>query len=313
MAAIYHRGRCGEVGALKGYYAYAFYKLGDLHRAFSLSEQIGSQAPRGLRFYQALVAFDTRHYSKGAESACALSGRTAVHFCELSRKLSRLAKTFHKETGLPMFYYSDISREDAEDLQRAMEGAIREEASLLHLLVPLSSITAWVMPDALFDQVLREKQAEAMSLNSHIFLRHPRDQRRAYTLSATIRHELVHAILYASLHAEIPTWLNEGLAQVISSEGYPESAKAALKKARQKGELYSLAQLGKPWEEQKLNLQLAYAESREVVRYLVEKWGYVQLQQYLELLRSASDSQAAFMAVFGMDFSTLLKQALGQG
>ena len=123
-------------------------------------------------------------------------------------------------------------------------------------------------------------------------------------LSAVLRHELVHSLVWAKTRARCPAWLNEGLAQVL--EG------ASVKGNQRLAELWMASQL-LPWpglEDSFVHLgpglaSVAYAKSLAATEFLVRRHGMHELERLLDLLAEGQPIEAALNSVYRLDYRAL--------
>jgi len=94
-------------------------------------------------------------------------------------------------------------------------------------------------------------------------------------LGRQVPHELTHLLVYQATgdqYRNVPNWLNEGLA--VNNEAQPDpDLLAALKAARESGDLIPLAVLCRPFLLDRAQAALAYAESASVVSYIRDHYG----------------------------------------
>lgn len=303
---LYEKSGCHKVKELTGYFSYAFYRENNLALAHQLATNIPLSEKEDFLWHRALVSFEFGDFKDAKNVACGLHMAKARSLCSILSQLVKHLDEFQKVSGkrMVLYYHQAISADDARVMLQAMERRVIYFQDFIKG-PPASMLTVWVMPDSLFDEILQTPQAEAMSLNNHLFLQHPRDLGRARTLSATMNHELVHALLYAKFRAAIPIWFNEGLAQVLSGEEITDELRQAELKARRLSESYPFQILGRPWKDKDLDLKLAYAQSRLAVEHLIDVYGFYPINQYLKLLKHSDDPEQAFASVFGMDYRKL--------
>jgi hypothetical protein len=121
-------------------------------------------------------------------------------------------------------------------------------------------------------------------------------------VDVTIAHELTHVVVHLAtdnLYAEIPAWLDEGLA--MYNEGKLRSGNAqALKKAIRENRLLSVRSLtaptGNPAE-----VNLFYGEVYSVVDFLLKTYGKEKMSLLLKVFKEGSLTDAALMKVYGFD------------
>ena len=118
----------------------------------------------------------------------------------------------------------------------------------------------------------------------------------------TIAHELTHVVVGLATenpYAEIPAWLNEGLA--MYNEGELRSGNAqALKEGIRENRLLSVRSLtaltGNPAE-----VNLFYGEVYSVVDFLLKTYGKEKMRELLKVFKEGSLPDDALMEVYGFD------------
>ena len=130
-------------------------------------------------------------------------------------------------------------------------------------------------------------------------------------LERNLRHELTHSFVHWLSSGRCPTWLNEGLAQLLE----PRSAAMY---ARQLGPMfldrkaipfsalqYSFTRLNP------LQAEMAYAESLSAVEYLQGRYGMSEIVRMLRNIGSGVEPETALTNSTGMDYS-VLAQRIGE-
>ncbi len=118
----------------------------------------------------------------------------------------------------------------------------------------------------------------------------------------TIAHELTHVVVGLATenpYAEIPAWLNEGLAMYNEGELRAGNAKA-LQKAIRENRLHSVRSLtsapGNPEE-----IDLFYGEAYSVVDFLLSTYGKERMSELLKVFKEGSLTDDALLKVYGFD------------
>jgi hypothetical protein len=129
-----------------------------------------------------------------------------------------------------------------------------------------------------------------------------------YDEHGTIAHELTHLavrrLTFNCVGADLPTWLNEGLAE--RGEGPASSdAKAEVTAALDAGRLDSLPSLAGSFSAYNAQAQVQYAQSQLVVHFLVEEFGAEKLDQLLAEIGKGTAIDAAMESVYGFDSAGL--------
>ena len=118
----------------------------------------------------------------------------------------------------------------------------------------------------------------------------------------TIAHELTHVVVGLATdnpYAEIPAWLNEGLAMYNEGELREDNAKS-LEKGIRENRLISVRSLtsatGNPVE-----VNLFYGEVYSVVDFLLKSYGKEKMSELLKVFKEGALADDALMKVYGFD------------
>jgi hypothetical protein len=122
-----------------------------------------------------------------------------------------------------------------------------------------------------------------------------------------VGHELTHLVvnqLTFNPYNDLPTWLDEGLAMV--SEGALEvQFTSALSQAKSQNKLISVRSLASPFSAYAGESVLAYAESYEIVKYLIDAYGQKKMFELLGTFEQGSGYDEALYKVYGFDMDGL--------
>jgi hypothetical protein len=128
-----------------------------------------------------------------------------------------------------------------------------------------------------------------------------------------ISHELTHLVVYQATQNPYngpPPWLDEGLA--MFSEGDLEyQFSSALEDAEKYGEFISIQSLSSPFSAYADQAVLAYAESYEIVKYLIGEYGREKMFELLSIYRQGAGYDEALKTVYGFDMQSLNTQLQG--
>src|SRR5215216_6599085 len=132
----------------------------------------------------------------------------------------------------------------------------------------------------------------------------------------TVVHELTHVLVghfTFSCLGDVPQWLNEGLA--VYSEG-PLSAQfqAPLNEAIQNNTLFSLRIISGNFSEEQSRVDLSYAESHSIVKYLIDTFGKDKMTALLVAFRDGATPDEALLQTYGFNLDGLesqWRQAIG--
>jgi len=106
---------------------------------------------------------------------------------------------------------------------------------------------------------------------------------------------------------DIPTWLNEGLAQYAEGE-MEEYQYEILNRAIEEDELISVRSLGSGFPADPEQARLAYAQSLSLVSYLVDTYGWSDMREILAIFKESSTYDNALQKVYSFNISGLEEQ-----
>jgi hypothetical protein len=122
-----------------------------------------------------------------------------------------------------------------------------------------------------------------------------------------IAHELTHLVINQvtfNPYNSLPTWLDEGLAMVAEGDLEPEFV-AIFSEARNNNTLISIHSLASPFSAITELSLLSYAESYEVVSYLINEFGRDKMLDLLNTFERGSGYDEALNEVYGFDIDGL--------
>ncbi len=127
-------------------------------------------------------------------------------------------------------------------------------------------------------------------------------------MARVLRHELTHSFVSQATQGRCPTWLNEGIAQMLEpkSLGSLGSPLAKLFKADQEIPLNYLE--GGFMSLSGAQAQLAYAESLATVEYIRERYGMSDIQRMLERLGQGQSMESAMRSTIHCDYRELQEE-----
>jgi hypothetical protein len=122
-----------------------------------------------------------------------------------------------------------------------------------------------------------------------------------------VAHELTHLVINQvtfNPYNSLPTWLDEGLAMTAEGELEPDFV-AAISKARSGNTLISIRSLASPFSANAEESLLGYAESDEVVTYLINEFGQEKMLALLNTFKQGSGYDEALNKVYGFNMDGL--------
>jgi len=135
-----------------------------------------------------------------------------------------------------------------------------------------------------------------------IYLRSPRIRPgTAAPLEQVLDHEIVHILLGQAFAPQpVPRWLQEGMAQWVSGEYDPEVVDR-LRKGMLGGGLLTLDDLTTGFPVDPMRANLAYAQSADLIVYIVAEHGEAALKQIVHDMAAGKPVRAAFRHAIGGD------------
>ncbi len=132
-----------------------------------------------------------------------------------------------------------------------------------------------------------------------------------------VPHELTHwavgQITFNNYGADLPTWLDEGLATYGEGSLSPDY-EAALNYAIKNNLLISVRSLSSPFSAVPEEAYISYGESNSIATFLIQKYGKDKMNQLLEIFHQGSGYDDALKQVYGFDqdgLDALWRQSLG--
>lgn len=126
-------------------------------------------------------------------------------------------------------------------------------------------------------------------------------------LARVIPHELMHLVVHQAADGasdRIPSWLNEGLAQM--NEPAPNAdGPSLIQDADRQGRLLSLEQLCAPFPSDAGAAELAYAQSASLTRYVRNQYGQRRLSELISAYAGGLGCQPGMEQVLGVSAADL--------
>lgn len=123
-------------------------------------------------------------------------------------------------------------------------------------------------------------------------------------------HEYMHVVVHELAGNRVPFWLNEGLAEMAARE-HRSPALEWLEQARQNEQLFAWAELEAPARQfEDSRVGVAYMQSYDFTRYLVDGYGWFQMRDLLLALGKGASISAAIdqtLGIYAVDYLSLQK------
>ncbi|MDD5494814.1 MAG: peptidase MA family metallohydrolase [Dehalococcoidia bacterium] len=117
-------------------------------------------------------------------------------------------------------------------------------------------------------------------------------------------HLVTHQISFSPYGADLPPWLDEGLAMHAEGQQSQED-RDALVKAIEIGRISTLRSLSSPFSADAEEAYYAYAQSQSVIEFLINKYSKDNINNLLLLLKDGNTMDEALIKIYGFDLSGL--------
>ncbi len=119
-------------------------------------------------------------------------------------------------------------------------------------------------------------------------------------LAHELAHMVTHQLTFSPYGANLPTWLDEGLAMHVEGE-LDSSMRSYLKKAVDKQKLISVRSLSSPFSAKSEEAYLSYAQSQSIIEFLLRNYGKDSISNLLRLLKEGYSIDEALTKTYGFD------------
>ncbi len=122
------------------------------------------------------------------------------------------------------------------------------------------------------------------------------------TVKGTTSHEFTHLLVAEAAgraDGDVPSWLNEGLAEygnIDPTDDYDDALRYGIFTRRLRPLWFQNSFGGKPDD-----IIIAYGQARSVVRYMIDTYGQDKMADLMRALRETRDIDEALMQVYGFD------------
>lgn len=302
--------------AILNFYAALLIKTGNARDALLYAEHAVQQAPDSADAYAVLgyAQFATSHNREAIESwKKSLSLRPDASIQQLLARAQRESSVegnfSERETGHFTLRYEGAQSSEAlrsqilSTLESAYEDLAREFGK-----EPRASIEVVLYTGQDYFDVTRAPSWTGALNDGKIRIPLRGVNYVSSDITRVLRHELTHSFVSQATQGRCPTWLNEGIAQMLEpkSLGSLGSPLARLFKADQEIPLNYLE--GGFMSLSGSQAQLAYAESLATVEYIRERHGMSDIMRMLERLGHGESVESAMRSTIHCDYRELQEE-----
>jgi hypothetical protein len=227
-------------------------------------------------------------------------------------RLAKLAREYSVERNFDragnayfdLRYQDGINPSTAVGLANALREA-RDEVGRDFKHWPRHKLVVLVYTDEAFARVRQGPDWVAGVYDGKIRIPLPRTRSAAAVLKPTLYHEYTHAIIHDLTRNQCPVWLNEGLAEFQESKVRAPSLNL-LRTTTRVDRLIPFASLDAAFKSSDIQVAgLAYQESYSMVKYLVDRFGFVRLSRTLKRLAQGTTWEEAVREEYRLKVSVL--------
>ncbi|HEY7411678.1 MAG TPA: tetratricopeptide repeat protein [Vicinamibacteria bacterium] len=276
--------------------------LGDARAARQAAEGALAVAPDDAR---ALAALGSALSALGDGPGAARAFQRSLELRpdpEVARRMAEVAPAPSQPGGGARFrlrYEGSVNEPLGDEVLRALDGAFAEFARRLGFQ-PDESVSVVLKTEAAFQDEAPEWAGALNDGAIHV----PVAGVRALTprLAALLRHELAHSFILARTRGNCPTWLQEGVSQLLEG-GDPARGDEPSRAALRAGRLKPLITLEAPFQGLEAgDLPLAYAESLSAVAYIVKRRGEPAVVRLLNSLGDGFPPEEALPVALALSY-----------
>ncbi len=233
---------------------------------------------------------------------------------ELRRRLQRVQSESRLDSGLPArkrgkFRVEFSGREEYELSREVFEilDDARKELGRLFDFYPAESLLVKIYNAEHSDALGYGPEWAAAVYDGKIRVRADDIRRGGSALRDVLYHEYAHAVLHYLTRHNIPTWLNEGLAQYAEpGESISLKEERAVRHWLDRGRYIPMARLEGTFVEMDAErAQQVYTESKLFAAFLVEGFGEYKLRSLLRALGQGLDVEEAAREAYGQSMTNL--------
>ncbi len=221
---------------------------------------------------------------------------------------------------ITVYYYGEYVEERAETILEAADEAMTKMLPVLGIapteplrIVSYNNYRHMSSALPFRSQAVREQlQTQGMAFSTErVLLVHGFDA----TVKGTVSHEFTHLLVAEAAgraYAQVPAWLNEGLAEygnIDPTDNYDGALRYGIFTRRLKPLWYQDTFSGTPDD-----IIIAYGQGRSVVNYMIGQYGKEKMVELFQVLRSTLNIDSALQQVYGFDqygLDTEWREAIG--
>lgn len=206
---------------------------------------------------------------------------------------------------LTLFYYESnksIANELMEAAQQALEKLSKDTAA--HLEKPVELYIYASSKDLQGSMVFPREWTGGTAFTPYSIIAigiSPKDlDWGKKALAHELAHMVTHQLTFSPYGANLPTWLDEGLAMHVEGE-LDIAMRSYLKKAVDKQKLISVRSLSSPFSAKSEEAYVSYAESQSIIEFLLQNYGKDNMFNLLNLMKEGHSIDEALTDIYGFD------------
>lgn len=182
-------------------------------------------------------------------------------------------------------FYHSIEEQNVLGLIRAVDQALPDLEAKIGVILQQPARIYITTTQEEFDRVtgrILPSWSEGVTFpeTGSVVLKSPRFSHDIETFQRTALHELVHLLLARKAGSNVPRWLNEGLALLLSGEGAGKPL-MPLSRALWSGTVMGLGEVEQVDQFPHARAELAYLESYHAAEFLIKQYGWDTMRRML--------------------------------
>ena len=220
-----------------------------------------------------------------------------VFFSVISNTLYAVENRAMEKNGV-LIFFSDKLKGAADEVAELYPGIKADVEQALGLKQECRTIVLLTTDRNSFQRGTGGKNvvAYAVPRRSMIVIDYTKMKGNPFTINTTLKHEFCHLLLHYHLKGNLPKWLDEGIAQIVSdsiTEIIVEQKRGTLNEAVLSNNTIPLSDLTVEFPNNEQSLFLAYKESKSFVEYIRGNYGKEAVQNILGYLKAGESIEAA--------------------
>jgi tetratricopeptide (TPR) repeat protein len=318
--AIFYYEKLRRIKEKNVYYNLAnlYYKINELEKAIENLEKFLKYNNSDADAYHLLAIF---YYEKddlnNAEKNCEISVKmnnkylSDLNLIREEKKAEKFLTKIESENFIIKFN-PEYEENSARALIEILEKIHKKTFSLKYFSKKEKTVVK-IYDEFTFEKVTGTSSSSSCAafINNKIFLHSPRFFLISKNIEEILTHEYIHLIIQRIVKGNIPTYLNEGIAEFFSKGYLSPSEKMKLREILEENKIISFEKLKNNWENlNREEREIAYLQAKAFIEYIVKNFGWEILGKILKEFSKERKEDEIFKDLTGKELKNLEKEFL---